>query len=104
MNDNSERQITCYAREEGVKLTGYLPKTSLALPFRKEEIMNLSESQLLEYRLQMESLICEREGMIALNKEREHRNEALAYPEREFINLGYKFKDIHKHMVWLMDK
>ena len=66
--------------------------------------MNLSESQLLEYRLQMESLICEREGMIALNKEREHRGEVLAYTESQFLYLADKFKDIHNHMVWLMDK
>ena len=66
--------------------------------------MNLSESQLLEYRLQMESLICEREAMIAFNKEREHQGFQIGYNEKAFYDLGKRFGEIHNHMVHLMDK
>lgn len=66
--------------------------------------MKLSESQLLEYRLQMESLICEREGMIVLNKERERNDFSPAYSEDAFLILSEQFKAIHDHMVHLMDK
>ena len=66
--------------------------------------MILSKSQLLEFRLEIESLICEREGMIALNKERERNDFALAYSEDSFLILGKKFEEIHNHMVHLMDR
>lgn len=66
--------------------------------------MNLSESHLLEFRLEMESLICEREGMIAFNKERERKDLALAYSEDSFLILGERFKEIHKKMLHILEK
>ncbi len=68
------------------------------------EFMKLSESQILEFRLEMESLICEREGMIALNKERERHNDSLAYGEDAFVRLAMKFDEIHSAMIILMEK
>ncbi|MDD5050985.1 MAG: hypothetical protein PHV93_04605 [Candidatus Pacebacteria bacterium] len=41
--------------------------------------------------LEAEALLIELEGMLAANKEREHRGESLAYPESAFIQLA---KDI----------
>lgn len=66
--------------------------------------MNLTESHLLEFRLEMESLICEREGMIVLNKERERNDFALAYSEDAFLILGERFKEIHKKMLHILEK
>ena len=67
--------------------------------------MNLSESQILEFRLEMESLISEREGMIALNKERENHGYSLAYGETAFNDLSKKLQEIHNRMIFfLLDK
>lgn len=49
----------------------------------------MDEFRLLDIRLQMEALISEREGMIAENRQREHRGESMAYMEDNFqINAG----------------
>jgi len=45
----------------------------------------------VEYECEFQALICEREGMIAENKAREHRNEAMAYCEDSFLILASKF-------------
>ena len=44
----------------------------------------MSEKQLLDIRLQMESLISLREGMVAENKIRESRGESMAYTDQSF--------------------
>ena len=66
--------------------------------------MILSASQILEFRLEMESLICEREAMIAFNKEREHQGFQVGYDEKAFYDLGKKFQEIHNRMIYLLDK
>ena len=66
--------------------------------------MKLSESQVLEFRLEMESLICEREGMIALNKERERNDFALAFSEEAFDKLNVKFREIHNKIIYILEK
>ena len=66
--------------------------------------MKLSESQLLEYRLQMEGLISEREGMIALNHQRQYLAQPMAYLDTDFFNIQVRFAEIHKRMLFLMDK
>jgi hypothetical protein len=53
------------------------------------------EQKLLDIRLQMEALICEREGMIALNKEREHSGYQVAYNEAAFLKLA----DLFNHLI-----
>ena len=44
----------------------------------------------LDIRLQMEEIICEREGMIAENKWREMQSESLAYGENNFVSLSVR--------------
>lgn len=51
----------------------------------------MDEQILLDIRLQMESLICEREAMIVFNKEQEHRGEPLGYSEHSFQALAASF-------------
>jgi hypothetical protein len=51
-----------------------------------------------EYECEREALICEREGMIAENKQREHRDESLAYVEDSFCILAAKFRNLAKEM------
>lgn len=41
----------------------------------------------LNIRTQMEAIICRREGMIAENKQREHRGEPMAWTESSFFEL-----------------
>ena len=53
-----------------------------------------TEGELLDLRLRMEALITERAGYEALNKEREHRGEALAYGEQAFVDLGRQFSHL----------
>ena len=48
----------------------------------------------LNIRLQMECLITEREGMIAENKQREHRGESLAYVEDSFQITNRRFTEL----------
>lgn len=42
----------------------------------------------MKIRIELEALICEREGMIVLNKEREFQGYALAYNEEAFLVLA----------------
>ena len=56
----------------------------------------MTNFQELYYRAQIERLITEREGMIALNKEREHRGESLAYSEDSFQILANQFAEIEE--------
>lgn len=48
----------------------------------------------LFYRARIESLVTEREGMIAENKQREHRGESMAYPEQEFMRIAHELRQI----------
>lgn len=54
----------------------------------------MSDQHLLGIRLQMEALISSREGMLALNKERESHGYALAYSEEAFDNLRKSFEEL----------
>lgn len=50
--------------------------------------------KLLDIQLQMEEIICEREGMIAENKQREHRQESMVYGENTFQNLANRLEQL----------
>jgi hypothetical protein len=52
----------------------------------------------LNIRTQMEAIICRREGMIAENKQREHRGECMAYSELEFLNLHDEFMRLNEEI------
>lgn len=60
----------------------------------------MSESRLLDLRCQIEELICQREGMIADNKQREFEGNAMAYSEDSFLilqrNLEFVRQQIQK--------
>ena len=56
--------------------------------------MQLSEQQLLEIRLQMEDIITAREGMIAENMYRSHRQESMAYRDNDFMELNMELKKL----------
>jgi len=58
----------------------------------------MSEERLLNIRLQMEELICTREGMLAINQFRINRGEVIAYNESEFDNLRSQFEHLRKIM------
>jgi len=45
----------------------------------------------VEYECEFQALICKREGMIAENKIREHRGEAMAFNHDDFLNLAVDF-------------
>jgi len=45
---------------------------------------------------EFEALICEREGMRALNREREDANMSLAYDESAFLALAERFRALPK--------
>ena len=49
------------------------------------------DEKILNIRLQMETLITEREGMIAENQQRIHRGESLGYTEMQFATLSNEF-------------
>ncbi len=50
--------------------------------------------RLLDIRLQMEGLLCRREGMVAENLQRVHRRESLAWAESDFENLADEFESL----------
>ena len=49
-----------------------------------------------EFRCELEALITEREGMIALNKQREAIGASMAYDEASFCVLADRFRDLAK--------
>ena len=50
--------------------------------------------QILDIQLQMEELICQREGMIAENKQREYLGQSMAYQDDVFQILGSRFNSL----------
>lgn len=70
----------------------------------REVEMKLSEQQVLELRCKLERFITQREGMIAENKFREHRNEAMAYGDSAFDKLGAEIQELEDHICWLGEK
>lgn len=50
-----------------------------------------TEERLLTATYALEQLITEREGMIATNKDREHRGEVMAHDEEAFFRLAERF-------------
>ena len=54
------------------------------------------DSYQLDIRLQMEELICEREGMIAENMQRIHLEHSMAYTEDSFQLVGAKFTQLRE--------
>ncbi len=66
--------------------------------------MIISEQTLLEFRCQLERLITKREGMIALNKQREVVGHSMAYEEDSFLILAEDILLIHNALVTLGEK
>lgn len=58
------------------------------------------QAVLLSNRCDLEALICQREGMIAENLQRQHRGEAMAYTEKEFNEIADQMRcivsDVHR--------
>jgi len=52
----------------------------------------------LDIRLQMEKLICEREGMIAENMQRYHLEQAMAHQEDDFQILAGRFTQLRESL------
>ena len=56
----------------------------------------MDKYQLIDIRLQMEELICEREGMIAENMQRYHLEQAMAYHGDDFQVLAGRFTQLRE--------
>jgi hypothetical protein len=52
----------------------------------------------LNIRTQMEAIICRREGMIAENKQREHRGESMAYTGDSFAQLDIELMGLNEEL------
>lgn len=52
------------------------------------------QAMFIHLRANLEALVTAREGMIAANLERQHRGEALAYPEKCFIELADEMRNV----------
>jgi hypothetical protein len=63
----------------------------------------LSEANILEIRLQMEALICEREGMIAENAQRQMGDYTIAYGPGVFFDLAKQLEELRKTLVMLLE-
>lgn len=59
--------------------------------------------QELFFRVKLEQLITEREGMLALNQCRERRGETQAYGEEHFIGLQEQFVKLEEQIVDLSE-
>lgn len=66
--------------------------------------MKLSEANILEFRLDMEALITEREGMVAENMQRQVLGQSMAWTGDDFNTVQQKLERLHAEMVNLMDK
>jgi len=66
--------------------------------------MILSEQQILELRIELEELITEREGMIALNSERTTKGYSLGYGDHAFLDVQNRMKSIRETLIHLGEK
>lgn len=64
--------------------------------------MVLTDANILEYKMDLEKILTEREGMIAENHARLFHNERVAYDEKHFNMLSTKINDLHNSMIHLM--
>jgi hypothetical protein len=63
----------------------------------------LSEANILEIRIKMEALICERVAMVAMNAERQYEEYAIAYDSDAFFKLESKFEELAGTLIRLME-
>lgn len=61
----------------------------------KLEILQRVDVMLFEAR-------CELEGMLAENKQMEHRGESMAYTENQFYSLGQRTINQHREMTYYL--
>lgn len=66
--------------------------------------MILSEQTILEFRFELEELITEREGMIALNSERIIHGFTPGYDDTDFFNVQNRMKTIRESLICLGEK
>jgi len=66
--------------------------------------MKLSEENLLEFRIELEELITEREGMIALNSQRAIQGWFLAYDDVAFSQTQEKMRGLREKLIHLGEK
>jgi len=59
----------------------------------------MDEWHALNIKLQMEMLITEREGMIAENLQRVHREESMAYGHEEFEELIFRINNLREELL-----
>jgi hypothetical protein len=63
----------------------------------------LSEANILEIRIKMEALICERVGMISDNAQRQIGGHTMAYGSDAFFDLKSEFDDLVNTLIRLME-
>jgi hypothetical protein len=63
----------------------------------------IAESDMLEIRLRMEALICEREAMIAENTQLHAARSPIAYGPDDFFDLGRRFEELRGLIVNLIE-
>jgi len=63
----------------------------------------VTESDMLEIKLQMEALICKREAMIADNTQCGEHGHTVVYGPDDFYNLANRLEDLHKLLVNLIE-
>ncbi len=66
--------------------------------------MKINEQLLLEFRLEMEEAITEREGMIAENLQRVYIGQSMAYVEDSFLLLQNKIQSIRERLISIGEK
>ena len=66
--------------------------------------MKISEQQLLEIEIKMNSLITKREGMLVANQDKFSEKGMLAYNEEDFNNLRAEFDEQYNTLVRLGEK
>lgn len=65
--------------------------------------MIIAEQILLEFRIELEELITEREGMIAENKQREVVENSMAYDEGSFSNVASRMSTLRKKIIGFVE-
>ena len=61
----------------------------------------ISDGNLLEIKIEVEELICEREGMIAENLQRQHIGYSLVYTEGAFYEVMGRLKNLREQLISL---
>jgi len=66
--------------------------------------MILSEQHILELKTELEELITEREGMVAMNLQRVHLEQSMAYDGHAFLYIQNRMKAIRERLIHLGEK